>query len=142
MQQHRWIVAGTARISTAQAREWAEGTDEVTHEPLAVQLDQVICASCLQESSEEVGPACPGPDDEGSLGHAWQMSLTTPISDDADEPFDPGIPHAVSVACLLCGALPDDADHDCPERALWAGPAIGVPDDVSSLDGESDPDPT
>ena len=136
MDQHRWIVVGTARISTAQAREWAEGEQAVTHEPLAVQFDQVICALCLQESAEGVGPVCPGPgDDEEPLDHAWQMSLTTPISDDPDEPFDPDIPHAVSVTCLLCGALPEGADRDCPERAIWAGPAVGVPDDVSAIEG-------
>ncbi len=51
---------------------------------------------CLQESTDDVGPVCPGPNDDGvSLEHAWQISLTTPIADDEDEPFDPGIPHAI-----------------------------------------------
>lgn len=128
---HRWTAIGEADITPAQADDWADATDEVVDTALEVTVTEVRCAVCLA-SHPDTTSHCPGTTE--TLAHLWRMILTAPVDDDVEDALATTRPHSVAVFCVLCGQVPDDAEAECPERALWGREALDVPDDLSGLD--------
>ena len=134
--KHRWIALGEAAVSDYAAREWAAAGEEevaIVDAPVEVSYFATICAVCL-ERHEDAPVECSGPLDEGTE-HVWSMMLTSVLTDEEasalagdEDPVGATRPQAVVVVCVLCGSSAEQADEECPERALWAGPTGSPPD--------------
>jgi len=121
---HHWIMPATARLTQAEAEEFADIKGE-SETSLGLIPGEVRCARC-DEVPDTASDVCPGFASGSPFPHRWAGLLKLSLDDDealvwATEAEFPYMlsPQGVGLICTLCGSEWSQAQPECPEQRFF-----------------------